>query len=97
MGQKQNKKSKNINNKIQNNGSFEEQKLFEAFQEKKIKSEICAITYFKFDSDDIIENKIEESKNMSIIENSLEITIDSSLIDNHKKKKKKKIQKLIYL
>ena len=95
MGQKHSNKSKNNkNNNEQNNvnkENFEEQKLFQAFQEKKFSSEICAMTYFKFDSEDIIENNSRKANSQSIIENNLDLTEDSNISLSDKKNKKKVI------
>ena len=104
MGQKVGNKTKreanNDNLSIEEN--FEEKKIFKSFQKKKLTSEICAITYFKFDPDDIIENKkkelneLKESTNNEII-NTLNLTIESSLGEEKNSGKKKKIKKNIYL
>ena len=113
MGQKQSNKTKEINSDNPSMEDFEEKNLFKSFQKKQLKLEICAITYFRFESDDIIENntkqpkEINETNNNALI-NNLNLTIESSLgeeknnsgkKDSNKKKsiKKKKTKKIIYL
>ena len=94
MGTKNSKKSKNKNNNIEEN--FEEQKLFESFQEKKFTSEITAITYFKMNPEDIIVNEIKEAKeqnNINLVENSLDLTEEITFSN----KNIPKIKKDIYL
>ena len=91
MGQKHNNKQKEENNNIYDN-NFEEQKLFQSFQEKKFTVEIAAISYFKFNPEDIVINQTKESISINNPERSLDIT-GEVLKDN----KKKKIKKEIYL
>ena len=96
MGVKHNKKSKNNNNNNNIDESFEEQKLFESFQEKKFTSEITAITYFKMNPEDIIINEIKENKehnHINLAENSLDLTEEISLSN----KSLPKVKKDIYL
>ena len=110
MGQKQSNKTKEINSDNPSMEDFEEKNLFKSFQKKQLKLEICAITYFRFESDDIIENntkqpkEINETNNNALI-NNLNLTIESSLgeeknnsgkKDSNKKKvlKRKKLKKL---
>ena len=98
MGQKLSNKNKGI--KYIDNPSIEEKekKLFKSFQKKNFAMEICAITYFKFDPDDIIENKTKEIINNTInINNSLNLTIGDSLGEETNSGKKKKIKQNIYL
>ena len=87
MGQKHNSNHKNNNNI--NNNNFKEQKLFETFQEKKISSEIVAISYFKFSSEDIIINEMKKALK-SNIDKSLDLTTDITM-DIEKKRIKKEI------
>ena len=94
MGVKHNKKSKNNNNNNNIDESFEEQKLFESFQEKKLTSEITAITYFKMNPEDIIINEIKENKeqnHINLVENSLDLTEEISLSNKTLTKLKKDI------
>ena len=91
MGQKHSHKYKKNNINNINNENFEEQKLFQAFQKKKISSEICAITYFKFDSEDIIENIPKKSNSVAEIENILDVAEEYNIISLSDKKNKKKI------
>ena len=91
MGQKHSHKYKQNNINNINNEDFEEQKLFQAFQKKKISSEICAITYFKFDSEDIIENIPKKSNSVAEIENILDVPEEYNIISLSDKKNKKKI------
>lgn len=94
MGIKHNKKSKKVN-KEQTEQNFEEKILFQSFQNKEMKIEITSITYFIFNSDDIVvdqqPNKEESNIDNSI--NSMNITSDSLALD----KKGKKLKKVVYL
>ena len=92
MGIKHSTKSKNKNNN-ENEEKFEEQKLFESFQEQKFASEITAITYFKMNSEDIVVNNKKEINNINNEESSLNLTNDKSLNE----KKIKRIKHKIYL
>jgi len=94
MGIKHNKKPKKVN-KEQIEQNFEEKLLFQSFQNKAMKIEITSITYFRFDSEDIVisqqRNKEESKADISI--NSMNDTSDSFALD----KKGQKIKKVVYL
>ena len=92
MGHKNCKQNnKNVINNDENQ-NFKEQKLFESFQEKKLSFEITAITYFKFNLEDIIINEEKDSSLEQMIENNIKVEKNKS-----NSKKKKKIKKEIYL
>ena len=93
MGHKNCKQNnKNVINNDENQ-NFKEQKLFESFQEKKLSFEITAITYFKFNLEDIIINEEKDSSQEQMIENNIKVEKNKPL----NSKKKKKIKKEIYL
>lgn len=104
MGQKQSNKNKEISNYDNPLIEVREQKLFKSFQKKAFTLKICAITYFKFEPDDIIENQtrnakeIKENNNDTINTiNSLNLTIGDSLSKKKNTPKKKKKTKNILL